>query len=39
VAKQRDAHGVKIDPVTMQSFADLAARFRVAPPAPIEQSG
>nr|WP_235901921.1 MULTISPECIES: Ldh family oxidoreductase [Brucella/Ochrobactrum group] len=38
VAEQREQQGVKIDPVTLTSFADLAARFRVAPPARLEQT-
>lgn len=39
VAEQRQQQGVTIDPMTLKSFADLAARFRVAAPAPIEKSG
>ncbi|MGW6778483.1 Ldh family oxidoreductase [Brucella pseudogrignonensis] len=39
VAQQRQRHGVTIDPVTLQSFAELAARYRVALPERLKGPG
>lgn len=39
VAEQRQRHGVTIDPVTLQSFTELATRYRVALPERLEGPG